>query len=122
MYVLVPYNVHPKVDDGNGSTMDLINHDCDGDGTNDCNVLTTSAVREAISYTFDYEKIRSEAYDNELSPAYGPIPQGFPYDDTAQETFTYDLPYAESVLDAAGFVRQYDCSSITLTGTPTVVA
>ncbi|MEC7708318.1 MAG: ABC transporter substrate-binding protein, partial [Candidatus Thermoplasmatota archaeon] len=121
VYVLVPYNVHPKVDDGAGNFVDLINHDCDGDGVDDCNVLTTSEVRMAISYTFDYDKIRSEAYDNELSPAFGPIPQGFPYDDTASETFTYDLAYAEQILDNAGFIRQYDCTSITQTGAPTVV-
>ena len=35
-------------------------------------------------------------------PIYGPIPTGFPYDDTQYEVFTYDLAYAETILDAAG--------------------
>ena len=120
--VNVPYNHMPKADDADGNTIDIINHDCDGDGTNDCNVLSVSEVRQALSYTLDYDTIQSESYKGELSPIYGPIPTGFPYDDTQYEVFTYDLAYAEEILDAAGFVRQYDCSSITLTEAPTVVA
>ena len=120
--VNVPYNHMPKADDADGNTIDIINHDCDGDGTNDCNVLSVSEVRQALSYTLDYDTIQSESYKGELSPIYGPIPTGFPYDDTQYEVFTYDLDYAEQILDDAGFVRQYDCSSITLTGEPSVVA
>ena len=120
--VNVPYNHMPKADDEAGESVEIINHDCDGDGTNDCNVLSVSAVREALSYTLDYDTIHSEAYNGELVPIYGPIPTGFPYDDTQYEVFTYDLANAESILDAAGFVRQYDCDSITLMGEPTVVA
>ena len=120
--VNVPYNHAPKADDADGNTMDIINHDCDNDGTNDCNVLSVSEVRQALSYTLDYDTIQGESYKGELSPIYGPIPTGFPYDDTQYEVFTYDLAYAEEILDAAGFVRQYDCASITLTEAPTVVA
>jgi len=120
--VNVPYNHMPKADDADGNTIDIINHDCDGDGTNDCNVLSVSAVRQALSYTLDYDTIQSESYKGELAPIYGPIPTGFPYDDTQYEVFTYDLAYAEEILDAAGFIRQYDCASITLTEAPTVVA
>ena len=119
--VNVPYNFKPKADMADGTADYIINHDCDGDGTNDCNVLSQSAVREALSYTLDYDTIHTEAYKGELMPIYGPIPTGFPYDDTQYEVFTYDLDYAESVLDAAGFIRQYDCASLTLTGEPTVV-
>tara|TARA_B100001939_G_scaffold40028_1_gene31162 strand:- start:5457 stop:7439 length:1983 start_codon:yes stop_codon:yes gene_type:complete len=119
--VNVPYNFKPKADMADGTADYIINHDCDGDGTNDCNVLSQSAVREALSYTLDYDTIHTEAYKGELMPIYGPIPTGFPYDDTQYEVFTYDLSYAESVLDAAGFIRQYDCASLTLTGEPTVV-
>jgi peptide/nickel transport system substrate-binding protein len=99
----------------------VINHDCDGDGTNDCNVMATSALREAISYAFDYTTHRRDTYDNSIAPYYGPIPAGFLYAETQYEVFTYDLEYAESVLDAAGFIRQYDCTSITVKGEPTVV-
>jgi len=120
--VNVPYNHMPKADDADGNTIDIINHDCDGDGTNDCNVLSVSAVRQALSYTLDYDTIQSESYKGELAPIYGPIPTGFPYDDTQYEVFTYDLAYAEEILDAAGFIRQYDCASITLTEAPAVVA
>ena len=120
--VNVPYNHMPKADDADGNTIDIINHDCDGDGTNDCNVLSVSAVRQALSYTLDYATIQSESYKGELAPIYGPIPTGFPYDDTQYEVFTYDLAYAEQILEEAGFIRQYDCASITLTEAPTVVA
>ena len=120
--VNVPYNHMPKADDADGNTIDIINHDCDGDGTNDCNVLSVSAVRQALSYTLDYDTIQSESYKGELAPIYGPIPTGFPYDDTQYEVFTYDLAYAEQILEEAGFIRQYDCASITLTEAPTVVA
>ncbi len=120
--VNVPYNFKPKADMADGEADYIKNHDCDGDGTNDCNVLSQSAVRQALSYTLDYDTIHTESYKGELIPIYGPIPTGFPYDDTQYEVFTYDLAYAEQILDDAGFIRQYDCASLTLTGEPTVVA
>ena len=120
--VNVPYNFKPKADMADGETDYIKNHDCNNNGTNDCNVLSTSAVRQALSYTLDYDTIHTEAYKGELIPIYGPIPTGFPYDDTQYEVFTYDLAYAETILDDAGFIRQYDCASLTLTGAPTVVA
>ena len=120
--VNVPYNFKPKADMADGEADYIKNHDCDGDGTNDCNVLSQSAVRQALSYTLDYDTIHTESYSGELIPIYGPIPTGFPYDDTQYEVFTYDLAYAEQVLDDAGFIRQYDCASLTLTEAPTVVA
>ena len=120
--VNVPYNFKPKADMDDGEADYIKNHDCDGDGTNDCNVLSQSAVRQALSYTLDYDTIHTESYKGELIPIYGPIPTGFPYDDTQYEVFTYDLAYAEQILDDAGFIRQYDCASLTLTGEPTVVA
>ena len=119
--VNVPYNFKPKADMADGEADYIKNHDCDGDGTNDCNVLSQSAVRQALSYTLDYDTIHTESYKGELMPIYGPIPTGFPYDDTQYEVFTYDLAYAEQILDAAGFIRQYDCASLTQTGEPTVV-
>ena len=119
--VNVPYNFKPKADMADGETDYIKNHDCNNNGTNDCNVLSTSAVRQALSYTLDYDTIHTEAYKGELIPIYGPIPTGFPYDDTQYEVFTYDLAYAESILDDAGFIRQYDCASLTLTEAPTVV-
>ena len=81
---LSAFNLHPKVldagedntDPGSNSSL-VLNHDCDGDGTNDCNVMETAALREAISYAFDYETHRREPYDNSLAPQYGPIPTGF---------------------------------------------
>ncbi len=120
--VNVPYNFKPKADMADGETDYIKNHDCNNNGTNDCNVLSTSAVRQALSYTLDYDTIHTEAYKGELIPIYGPIPTGFPYDDTQYEVFTYDLAYAETILDDAGFIRQYDCASLTLTEAPTVVA
>ena len=120
--VNVPYNFKPKADMADGEADYIKNHDCNNNGTNDCNVLSTSAVRQALSYTLDYDTIHTEAYKGELIPIYGPIPTGFPYDDTQYEVFTYDLAYAETILDDAGFIRQYDCASLTLTEAPTVVA
>ncbi len=120
--VNVPYNFKPKADMADGEADYVMNHDCDGDGTNDCNVLSQSAVRQALSYTLDYDTIHTESYKGELMPIYGPIPTGFPYDETQYEVFSYDLAYAEQILDDAGFIRQYDCASLTLTGEPTVVA
>ena len=120
--VNVPYNFAPKNDMADGTSDYVLNHDCNGNGTNDCNVLSLSAVRQALSYTLDYDTIHTESYKNELMPIYGPIPTGFPYDDTQYEVFTYDLAYAETILDTAGFIRQYDCASLTQTGAPTVVA
>ena len=120
--VNVPYNFAPKNDMADGTADYVLNHDCNGNGTNDCNVLSLSAVRQALSYTLDYDTIHTESYKGELMPIYGPIPTGFPYDDTQYEVFTYDLAYAEDILDAAGFIRQYDCASLTQTGAPTVVA
>ena len=120
--VNVPYNFKPKADMADGEADYIKNHDCNNNGTNDCNVLSISAVRQALSYTLDYDTIHTEAYKGELIPIYGPIPTGFPYDDTQYEVFTYDLEYAETILDDAGFIRQYDCASLTLTEAPTVVA
>ncbi len=95
--------------------------DCDGDGTNDCSVMEVGAVRAAISYSFDYETHRRDTYDNSLAPQYGPIPAGFLYADTKYETFTYDLVYAEQLLEDAGFSRQYGCSALSRSGAPDVV-
>ena len=120
--VNVPYNFKPKADMADGEADYIKNHDCNNNGTNDCNVLSISEVRQALSYTLDYDTIHTEAYKGELIPIYGPIPTGFPYDDTQYEVFTYDLAYAEQILDDAGFIRQYDCASLTLTEAPTVVA
>ena len=120
--VNVPYNFKPKADMADGEADYIKNHDCNDNGTNDCNVLSISEVRQALSYTLDYDTIHTEAYKGELIPIYGPIPTGFPYDDTQYEVFTYDLEYAETILDDAGFIRQYDCASLTLTEAPTVVA
>ena len=126
---LSAFNLHPKALDpgedsaNTGANSSLIlNHDCDGDGTNDCNVMETAALREAVSYAFDYETHRRDTYDNSLAPQYGPIPTGFLYAGTQFETFTYDLANAEAILEDAGFIRQYDCSSLTRSDAPTVVA
>ena len=126
---LSAFNLHPKVldagedntDPGSNSSL-VLNHDCDGDGTNDCNVIETAALREAISYAFDYETHRRETYDNSLAPQYGPIPTGFLFAETQYEVFTYDIAGAEQILEEAGFIRQYDCSSLTHGEAPTVVA
>jgi ABC-type transport system substrate-binding protein len=126
---LSAFNLHPKVLDAGedntntGANSSLVlNHDCDGDGANDCNVMETAALREAISYAFDYETHRRETYDNSLAPQYGPIPTGFLYAGTQYEVFTYDLANAEQILEDAGFIRQYDCASLTHGDAPTVVA
>ena len=126
---LSAFNLHPKVLDAGedntntGANSSLVlNHDCDGDGTNDCNVMETAALREAISYAFDYETHRRETYDNSLAPQYGPIPTGFLFAETQYEVFTYDIAGAEQILEEAGFIRQYDCSSLTHGEAPTVVA
>ncbi len=125
---LSAFNLHPKaLDAGEDNTNTgansslIINHDCDGDGTNDCSVMEVGAVRAAISYSFDYETHRRDTYDNSLAPQYGPIPAGFLYADTQYETFTYDLVYAEQLLEDAGFIRQYDCSSLSRSGAADVV-
>jgi len=126
---LSAFNLHPKVLDagedntntGANSSL-VINHDCDGDGTNDCNVMETAALREAISYAFDYETHRRETYDNSLAPQYGPIPTGFLFAETQYEVFSYDIAGAEQILEDAGFIRQYDCASLTHGEAPTVVA
>ena len=126
---LSAFNLHPKVLDAGEDNTDpcsnsslVLNHDCDGDGTNDCNVMETAALREAISYAFDYETHRRETYDNSLAPQYGPIPTGFLFAETQYEVFTYDIAGAEQILEEAGFIRQYDCSSLTHGEAPTVVA
>ena len=123
------FNLHPNALDAGEDTSNtdanasaVINHDCDGDGTNDCNVMETAALRTAIAYAFDYETHRRDTYDNSLAPQYGPIPTGFLYADTQTETFTYDLDHAAQLLDAAGFIRQYECDSLTHAEAPTVVA
>jgi ABC-type transport system substrate-binding protein/ABC-type branched-subunit amino acid transport system substrate-binding protein len=129
--VLAAMNLQPAaLDDGENNTNTdansslVLNHDCSDDGVdeNDCNVMSSPALREAISYAFDYTTHRRDTYDNSIAPYYGPIPAGFLYSETQYEVFTYDLEYAESVLDAAGFIRQYDCTSISVKGEPTVVA
>ena len=126
---LSAFNLHPKaLDAGEDNTNTdansslILNHDCSGDGTNDCSVMEVGAVRAAISYAFDYETHRRDTYDNSLAPQYGPIPAGFLYADTQYETFTYDLVYAEQLLEDAGFIRQYDCSSLSRSGAADVVA
>jgi ABC-type transport system substrate-binding protein len=126
---LSAFNLHPKaLDAGEDNTNTdansslILNHDCDGDGSNDCSVMEVGAVRAAISYAFDYETHRRDTYDNSLAPQYGPIPTGFLYADTQYETFTYNLAYAEQLLEDAGFIRQYDCTSLTRSEAPVVVA
>jgi ABC-type transport system substrate-binding protein len=126
---LSAFNLHPKALDAGEDTSNtdansslVLNHDSNGDGTMDMNVMETAALREAISYAFDYETHRRETYDNSLAPQYGPIPTGFLYASTQTETFTYDLTNAEAILENAGFVRQYDCTSLSVSGAATVVA
>jgi ABC-type transport system substrate-binding protein len=125
---LAAFNLNPKALDAGEDTSDtgansslVLNHDSTGDGTMDMNVMGTAALREAISYAFDYETHRRETYDNSLAPQYGPIPTGFLYASTQTETFTYDLTNAEAILEAAGFIRQYDCTTLSLSDAPTVV-
>jgi ABC-type transport system substrate-binding protein len=125
---LSAFNLHPKALDAGEDTSNtdansslVLNHDSNGDGTMDMNVMETAALREAISYAFDYETHRRETYDNSLAPQYGPIPTGFLYASTQTETFTYDLTNAEAILEAAGFIRQYDCTTLSLSDAPTVV-
>ena len=60
--VNVPYNFAPKNDMADGTADYVLNHDCNGNGTNDCNVLSLSAVRQALSYTLDYDTIHTESY------------------------------------------------------------
>ncbi|HIM13523.1 MAG TPA: hypothetical protein EYJ03_02615, partial [Candidatus Poseidoniales archaeon] len=128
---LSAFNLHPKaLDAGEDNTNTgansslILNHDCSDDGVaeNDCSVMEVGAVRAAISYAFDYETHRRDTYDNSLAPQYGPIPTGFLYADTQYEVFTYDLAYAEQLLEDAGFIRQYDCSSLSRSGAADVVA
>ena len=106
-------------DDENGEH--VLNHDCDGDGSDDCNAMSIPDVRLAISYSFDYEWHRNETYDGMLAPQFGPIPNGFLFDDTQYHVFSYNLSLAEEILEDAGFIRQYDCDSLTESGEPTVV-
>jgi len=106
-------------DDENGEH--VLNHDCDGDGNADCNAMSIPDVRLAISYSFDYEWHRNETYGGMLAPQFGPIPNGFLFDDTQYPVFSYNLSLAEEILEDAGFIRQYDCDSLTESGEPTVV-
>ena len=73
----------------------VLNHDCDMDGTMDCNVMSQSAVRKAIAYAFDYDTARRDTYSGQLAPVYGPIPNGFLYDETQSQVFSYDLTVIE---------------------------
>ena len=107
-------------DDENGEYIE--NHDCDGDGADDCNVMSVPDVRVAIANSFDYEQHRDETYQGFLGAQFGPIPNGFPFDDTQYPVFSHNLTLAEETLEDAGFVRQYDCESLTESGTPTVVS
>ena len=106
-------------DDENGEY--ILNHDCDGDGSDDCNAMSIPDVRLAISYSFDYEWHRNETYEGMLAPQFGPIPNGFLFDDTQYHVFSYNLSLAEEILEDAGFIRQYDCDSLTESEEPTVV-
>ena len=105
---LAAMNLMPN--DGNEDP--IINWDSDGDGTDDANVMASSAVRTAIAYALDYDTHRRVTYDNSLAPLYGPIPAGFLFAETQYEVFMYDLTYAEGLLEDAGFVRQYDCAEL----------
>jgi len=107
-------------DDENGEYIE--NHDCDGDGSDDCNVMSIPDVRVAIANSFDYEQHRDETYQGFLAPQFGPIPNGFLFDDTQYPVFSHNLTLAEETLEDAGFIRQYDCDSLTESGTPTVVS
>ena len=107
-------------DDENGEYIE--NHDCDGDGADDCNVMSVPDVRVAIANSFDYEQHRDETFQGFLGAQFGPIPNGFPFDDTQYPVFSHNLTLAEETLEDAGFIRQYDCDSLTESGTPTVVS
>ena len=99
----------------------VLNWDSNLDGTMDSHVMASSAVRKAIAYSFDYDTARRDTYSGQLAPVYGPIPNGFLYDETQSQVFDYDLAVAEQALQDAGFIRQYDCTSLTVGGEPTVV-
>ena len=101
-----------NLDPNDATETPILNYDSDGDGTDDANVMSVPAVRTAIAYAFDYDTARRVTYDNNLAPVYGPIPNGFLYDESQYEVFTYDLTYAEQLLEDAGFVRQYDCAEL----------
>lgn len=126
---LAAFNVNPKVQDsgqssewdGTQTSTEVLNWDSDGDGTMDAHVMSSPAVRTAINYAFDYDTHRRDTYDNSLAPVYGPIPNGFLFADTQSQVFEYDLDYSEQLLEDAGFIRQYDCDSLTVGEEPTVV-
>jgi peptide/nickel transport system substrate-binding protein len=73
--------------------------------------LADGQVRKALSYAFDYDTAIETAWNGYASRLPGAIPKGMPYYETqnnGQPYFTYNLTIAEQMLDAAGYLKNYD--------------
>jgi len=73
--------------------------------------LANSEVRKALSYAFDYDTAIETAWNGYATRLAGAIPIGMPYYDTqngGQPLYNYDLVKAEQILDAAGYIKNYD--------------
>jgi peptide/nickel transport system substrate-binding protein len=80
---------------------------------NNSKYLADGEVRKALSYAFDYDTAIETAWSGYASRLPGAIPKGMPYYETqnnGQPYYTYNLTKAEQILDAAGYLKNYDLS------------
>lgn len=99
----------------------ILNWDSNGDGAVDANVMASPSVRSALAFAFNYKDVQARIYDNTLVALNGPLPAGFPFHDTQSDVFRFDLDEATRLLDEAGFVQQYACTSLSEASPPVVV-
>jgi hypothetical protein len=73
--------------------------------------MAEAEVRQALSYTFNYQSAIDDAYLGYMSRLPGCIPIGMPYDTTQNNgvpIYDYDLAEAETILGDAGYTKNDD--------------
>lgn len=87
-----------------GATVKTVNGDAEVDGGND--VTSNLAVRQAMSYAIDREKIAENVFYGYATPAYSASP-GLPWENEAVRV-EYDPEKAKSIMEADGWVKNSD--------------
>jgi len=70
-------------------------------------VMASTAVRQALSWSFDYDTTIETVYAGHAEPLQGPIPNGFPLETESQpfKLYNFSLTKAEQILQDAGFTK-----------------
>ncbi|HQF90563.1 MAG TPA: ABC transporter substrate-binding protein [Synergistaceae bacterium] len=72
---------------------------------------SNKALRQAVNYAIDKNKLNELIYENRVVPAVGVLPPGMPgYDVTDMKGYPYDLDKARALMKEAGYEKGLECT------------